>query len=197
MRKSFTLALATAALAAAMPASAVTIDFESVALGVTTSVTTQGVTFTFLDGTGEFRVEDASPGAPVSGHSLISFFENPGPGSFRASRVGGFSAFSIGCGDFGADDDTCQLSAFDAAGNLLDQDSYFVPAGVFGGGTLSVSSATPIAYVTFNEVGSFEGAIYWDNVEFREAGVVPEPQTYALMALGLAAVAAAARRRRA
>jgi hypothetical protein len=37
------------------------------------------------------------------------------------------------------------------------------------------------------------GAVYWDNAEFTAA--VPEPQTWALMVLGLAGIAGVARRR--
>ena len=76
-----TLALAAAAALAAGSASAAVIDFESVPTGTVSSVTDSGVTFTFTAGTGLFDVVDASPGWPISGHSLISYFQNPGPGA--------------------------------------------------------------------------------------------------------------------
>ena len=191
-----TLALAAAAALAASSASAATIDFESVPTGTYSSVTDSGVTFTFTAGTGMFDVVNSgSPGWPISGNALISYFQNPGPGAFMATMAGGFGSFAIGCGDYNSDEDHCHLRAYDAAGGLLDAFDYINPAPTYGGGMLSVSSATPIAYVTFWEDNAYPGAVYWDNVEFTAA--VPEPQTYALMALGLAAVGFAARRRQA
>ncbi len=175
-------------------ASAAPIDFESVATGTYNSLTTEGVTFTFTAGNGNFRVETASPGAPIAGKSLISYRDNEGEGNFRASTAGGFSSFSIGCGDFGADDDVCILEAFDSLNNLLDSDSYTIPAGSSTGGTLSVSSSTSIAYVLFRETGSFAGAIYWDNASFEQANAVPEPAGLALALAALGGFVAARRR---
>lgn len=192
------LALAAAAALAAGSASAAVIDFESVATGTYSSLTTGGVTFTFTAGTGTFDViASGSPGAPIAGNALLSYLTNPGPGAFKATMAGGFGSFAIGCGDYNADEDHCHLSAYDAAGGLLDAATYINPASTYGGGMLSVASATPIAYVTFWEDYVNPGAVYWDNVEFTAAAAVPEPQTYALLALGLAAIGFTARRRKA
>jgi hypothetical protein len=128
---------------------------------------------------------------------LISFFTNPGPGSFQATFAGGASSVSISAGDFSpSDTDDVHLRAYDAANNLLDTDSFLIPASG-PGTTLTVSSATPIARVEWNETGDFEGAIYWDLLTYEPAGQVPEPETLPLVAMGLFAAALASRRRRA
>jgi hypothetical protein len=192
MSKFSVLVLVSAGVLAASSASAAVIDFDSVPTGIYTSITTGGVTFTFLGGDGEFNVSEFDPGPPISGHALISFFQNPGPESFKATAPGGFSSFTIGCGDlFPSDDDTCQLFAYDAGGVLLDSAVFFQPENhPGGGGFMTVSSALPIAYVLFNEVGSFEGAVGWDSVEFEAAEAVPEPGTLLLMGMGLGALGA-------
>ena len=107
----------------------------------------------------------------------------------------GCASFAIGCGDYNQVDDECHLEAYDALGNLLDSDYLYVDPSTYGGGLLSVSSASVIDHVLFYETGSFAGAVYWDNAEFTAA--VPEPQTWALMVLGLAGIAGVARRHQA
>lgn len=194
MRKIIVRAIAAAAVLASGAATAGVIDFNAVPAGTYSSVTEQGVTFTFTGGTGMFDVTPADPGWPISGNALISYFQDPDSAApFKATMAGGFSSFAIGCGDYNADDDECHLEAYDALGNLLDSDYLYVDPATFGGGMLSVSSASVIDHVLFYETGSFAGAIYWDNAEFTAA--VPEPQTWALMVLGLAGIAGVARRR--
>lgn len=188
------LALVTA-LGTAGSAMAVTIDFESTPTGNYSVLNYGPVAITFLDGNGKFDVSNATPGPPISQHNLISFFTNAGSGSFQATFAGGASSVSIGMGDFNADDDEGHLRAYDAANNLLASDYLFVAAAVSGGGTLTVSSSTSIARVEWNETGSFAGAVYWDNLSYTAVAAVPEPETYALMGLGLGLVALARRRK--
>jgi hypothetical protein len=188
------LALAlVAALGMAGSAMATTIDFDSTATGSYTSLTYGPVTITFLAGTGAFDVASAAPGAPISGNSLISYFLNPGPGSFQATFAGGASSVSIGVGDYNADEDVAHLRAYDASNNLLASDTYVNPAPTFGGGYLTVSSSTPIARVEWNEDSFFAGAVFWDELTY--VGAVPEPESFALMGLGLGVVAFARRRK--
>jgi len=198
MSKMALSAIAAAAVFASGAATAGVIDFESVSTGTYSSVTDQGVTFTYLGGTGDFDVTaSGSPGWPISGNALISFFQQGESNApFKATMAGGFSAFAIGGGDYNADDDEYYLEAYDSFDSLLDSDYLYVDETVYGGGMVSVSSATPIAYVLFWEDGTYPGAVYWDNAEFT-AAAVPEPQSWALMGLGLAGLAAFARRRKA
>lgn len=192
------LALALAlALGTAGSAAATTIDFEGTATGTYSELIYGDVTISFLGGDGAFRVDNANPGPPISGRALVSYFTNPGDSAFQALFAGGASSVSIGMGDFNADEDEGHLRAYDAADNLLDVDFIQVPGPVFGGGTMTVSSATSIARVEWNETGTFAGAVFWDNLTYTafDGGVVPEPSTWAMMLLGFAAVGAGFRRR--
>ena len=195
--KKLALSLAIA-LGTSGSATATTIDFETTATGSYTSLVYGPVTISFLDGSGAFNVDNQTPGPPVSGHNLISYFTNPGIGSFQATFAGGATSVSIGMGDFSADDDEGHLRAYDASNNLLDSDFILVPASVFGGATLTVSSGTPIWRVEWNETGSFAGAVYWDNLIYTPAnnGAVPEPASWALMLMGFGGMGAMLRRRR-
>jgi hypothetical protein len=189
------LALGLAA-GAAGSAMATTIDFESTALGTYSSLAYGPVTISFLAGSGTFEVQHQTPDPPNSGNMLISFFTNPGEGSFQATFAGGVNSVSIDMSDYSpSDDDEGHLRAYDAANNLLTSDYLHIPE-TGPGGTLTVSSATAIARVEWNETGSYAGAVYWDNLTYGVAAV-PEPDTYALMGLGLAFTGFVARRRRA
>ena len=196
INKKMAMALAIA-LGTSGSAMATTIDFESTATGTYTSLVYGPVTITFLDGTGAFNVDNQTPGPPISNHNLISYFTNPGAGSFQATFAGGASSVSIGMGDFDADDDEGHLRAYDASNNLLATDFILVPAPVYGGGTLTVTSSKPIARVEWNETGSFAGAVYWDNLTYSPARGVPEPATWGLMLMGFGGMGATLRRRRA
>ncbi|MFZ5520507.1 MAG: PEP-CTERM sorting domain-containing protein [Pseudomonadota bacterium] len=189
--------LSVAAGCATSAAMAGSIDFENAPAAVYTELSLDGVTFT--RGGEQFAVADWHvDAAPLAGRSLGTWRPfgvlNNAAVAFRAQLTGGFSSFSIGMGDAGADDDEGRLEAYDARGNLLATDSLSIAAGVVGGGVMSVSSTTPIAYVLFYEVGSYPGVVAWDNVSFTAA--VPEPQTYVLMAAGLGAVGLLTRGRR-
>ncbi|MCB2022945.1 MAG: PEP-CTERM sorting domain-containing protein [Burkholderiaceae bacterium] len=102
--------------------------------------------------------------------------------------------FKIGVGDYNADEDHTHLRAWSASDVLLASADYDNPASTYGGDYMMVSSATSIAYVTFWDGEPYPGAVYWDNMSYTP--VVPEPETYALMGLGLAALGLVARRRR-
>lgn len=185
------LGLATLSALLIVPAAeAATIDFESTPTGSYNSLVFPDVTITYTGGTGFFDVTSANPGSAVSGHTLISFFQNPGPAPFRADFNVPVMSVQIAVGDFGADEDNSFMQAFSAANVLLDAGSFTNPAGNFGGGVINVSSATPIAYVLFWDGDPFPGGVYWDNLIYEGADTpVPAPGTLVLLAAGLVGVA--------
>lgn len=177
------------------------IDFESVSLGTHSSLNLGDVTITYTGGNGNFDVVTASPGPPISGRALLSFFTNPGPAPFRADiNIGGIDYFQIGVGDYNGDVDNTYLQVYDSNDNLLGSDYYQNPAPTNGGSYLAVSTGGPsIAYALFWDAEPFPGAVYWDNLKYesRQSGEVPEPGTMGLAAGAFGALALLRRLRRA
>jgi len=185
-----------ACLATAGLANATTIDFESVAVGAYSSLHVGDVTITFEAGNNMFDVTSITPNdGVVDGKALLSYFQNNNvSGPYKALFDFGVSSVSINMSDFiPSDEDFGILSAYDAGGNFLTQATLAVGGNSIGG-TLLVSSGTPIAYVLFEETGSFPGAVYWDKLSYEAAAPIPEPATGLILGAGLTLLRARRRR---
>jgi hypothetical protein len=172
------------------PAQAATLDFESTAIGTYSNLTFGPAAITFTAGNGMFQVVSASPGAPINNHALISYFNNPGPGSFEVNFASMINSFSLGYGDYTPSDvDQIHMIAYDAANNIVDTFNINNPGNNVGGfGTLNGAN---ISRVQFYEDGPFAGAIYWDQMSYTlQDRVVPEPGSLALFGLGIAGLVA-------
>lgn len=178
-------------------AGAAVVNFDSTPVGTYTSLTDGSVTISFLGGDGSFDVNGNPPNDGFAdGNALLSFYQNPGPDPFMATFGSPVTSVSIKVTDYvPSDDDEVHLEAYSSANALLASAMFVIPGS--GPGTmLSVSSATPIAYVKFYEVGSYAGAVYWDYLTYsNDGGAIPEPSSLALVSAGL--ILAAILRRRA
>jgi hypothetical protein len=212
MKKLLKTALALSLSLTALCASAVTINFENLAVGTVLSNQYAGVTFAANAFTGPGSSSSGQPwatntdmtivlstgadvgglGTPllVSGNLLRSFNgwlgENGDP-SFRISFGSAINSFSAAFAGVSTAADV-RVFAYNGA-NLLGT----VAGSSTGQFVLSFAAASITSVVL--TPGSFNDWVGVDNINYTTAVVgVPEPETYALMALGLAAVALARRR---
>ena len=173
-------------------------DFESTALGDYTSLDFGDFTITAEAGAG-WSVSDASPGPPISGHCITTFYQNPDYVStplYATFSIPNVNSFSIGVGDFDGDEDYCYLEVYDSSGSLLGSDFYLNPAPKLGGDFLTVSTTAPIAYAKFWDEEPYPNAVFWDNLSYR-TDPVPEPANVAIwLLLGSLGLALDWRRRR-
>ncbi len=132
-------------------------------------------------------------GAPalVSGNILRSFagwLGEDGDASFAATFTTAITSFSV---DFAGVSDAGDTAIFVFNGsNLLGQ--VVNPTGL---GQYTLSYSAPSITRVVIAAGSFADWVGVDNIRFTPVAAVPEPQTFALMAVGLLAVWGAARRR--
>ena len=166
------------------------IDFESVASGSYSSLTVGGVNFATGAGTSLYVNTDYAGDYNTTGKSLANTYNSDAFGLLTLTFSAPTKAFGF---NWGAADTVWTLSAYDASNNLLGSRSLAATRASNAGEFFGLGFGSDIAYATIT--GDSSDYVFVDNLTL--AAAVPEPSTYGLMALGLAGLGFAARRRKA
>lgn len=200
--KNFTVMAAV--LVATMPAAANAqiLDFNSPPAEYGDPIVDSGFQFDFsANGWGKFMGSDGAC-CDINDNGTRALFASGGsPASFTMTKVGG-GTFSVSALDASVYYRTAPANTIQLIGTL------------FGGGTITHTINTSTAWATFALPSSFtnltslqflsgtnggflsDSGLAIDNINLGAHGVVPEPETWALMILGFGLVGAAARRSR-
>ncbi len=178
-------------------AQAATFDFEAESAGSKGPTLVQidsGLTLTITRiGGGDIEVALRAAYPATWGSHALSPFLDTGAGAFLLTFSSAISSISVDVGDFApSDDDVFSLTA----GTGFDSDTQPGSTGFPTFSTLTVAGVNTFTAVLSGGSTSFPQSVFWDNIKVTEASQVPVPGTLALLALGLAGIGPAARRRR-
>ena len=165
------------------------IDFESAAAGSYSSLTVGGVSFTTGAGTSLYVNTNYAGNYNTVGKSLANTYSGDAFGLLTLTFSAPTKAFGF---NWGAADTVWTLSAYDASNNLLGSRSLDATRASNAGEFFGLGFASDIAYATI--AGNRSDYVFVDNLTL--AAAVPEPSAYGLMAIGLAGLGFAARRRK-
>jgi PEP-CTERM motif len=188
-----TLAAAVALAVSALGAQADTLDFDTGSSGAVVGTFYPGLTFSGASFTSNFGLAGSSGVLGIVSTSNFYHWTSSTPITIAFDTAA--SAFGIGVVDLG--DNGFTIEAYDAANQLLGSSTTFGPSlGVGYYEVVSVAYDGIASVRMFQASGASGDGIVLDNLSYS-VGAVPEPGTYALMALGLAGMAFVARRRKA
>ena len=184
---------ATSAFAAAAPAAAVTINFNTASGDNLAALTIGAVTFTAPGAT----LYTTSFGNTPNGTRGLVGYDSGSTNFFpiRADVTGGTTTVSIDLGDNGEDADSLFLRLYDSGNVLLATATDFIP-GSFAGLKTLTASAPGVAYAVYGGVGVQGSSVYTDNFTYSVTAGVPEAATWTMMIAGVGLAGTALRRRR-
>ncbi len=162
---------------------AVLIDFDSLATGSYADFTIGDVKFKNTEAGMNLIVEDIGSLQPPFAEYAVRPLSNNKSGEWnKATFLNGISVYSVSVdmGDNNGDFDTLVLEAYDSSDHLLGRVTMLNPNTSYSALTLSVDTATPIAYALFNEQGNGDhatgipGTAFFDNFRYDENAPVPD-----------------------
>ncbi len=187
------LAAAAALALSAFGSQATTIDFDTGTEGASVGTFYPGLSFTGAKFASNYSLLGAS--------EPLGIFSTSGDASWTSANpiviafAGGASSFSIGVLDLGENGFT--VEAYNASNVLIGSDTKFGPGlGEDHYDVVSVAHAGIASVRLFQALSFSADGVILDNMNYQPVPV-PEPSTYALMALGLAGLGVAAGRRKA
>lgn len=191
MKKLLTvLAITGLMVVSATSAQAITLDFNSIPLGIQSEATfNSNFTNVSFNNTGgsAFNVSTFNPGPSFSGRTIINHPFNTIGNSTIATFTNLVNFVSIDLGDNNADADNLFLRAYNSLNSQIGITTTSIPASFRGAVTLTLAVPN-IHHIEYFGVGVSNNSVAWDNLIFTEQGGsnrIPEPASMMLLGSGL------------